>query len=359
MDNILVYLTDFLDFNSYSYDLNSNKKDIIFSGFEFDLSDIDNFVEPAQKHTYSLLNLHNYFVISILVSSDKVIFLVPSHKLDNYVERDFNILTILARAELLCKLVYELYSTRKAPNDKIYVDSLTSEVIGVFDEPLYLDFLALNDININIIKSILGHNKKDFYIWKSRLLKNTVVKTELTSKYSQHTLIEYTSLLTNVLTNFGYPSTDLYTIKKKIFATIDCHTTFPLNLRILDQIITLFFDLLLNKNLSSGTELHQKIKNHIDRNITQQITLPDIARNLRVPLKKLNPTFKKQYGLTINQYIRHHKINIAKNLLYATNLSLQDIAILLGFNSQSYFVTTFKEITNQTPINYRNKIQKN
>ncbi|MBZ1515380.1 helix-turn-helix domain-containing protein, partial [Leuconostoc mesenteroides] len=109
----------------------------------------------------------------------------------------------------------------------------------------------------------------------------------------------------------------------------------------------------LNETYSSEIEGFQKIKYHIDRNITQSLTLSDIARNLHMPLKELNPLFKSKYNITINQYIRRKKIDISKSLLYATNLSFQDIATFVGFNSQSYFITTFKAIVEQTPSDYR------
>lgn len=93
MENILVYLTDFLGLNAYSFDLKSKKEKNNFS--KFDLASIDNFIVLAQKHIYSLLNFDNYFVISILTKTDKIIFLVPNCRLENYIERDFNFFQFL------------------------------------------------------------------------------------------------------------------------------------------------------------------------------------------------------------------------------------------------------------------------
>lgn len=74
-----------------------------------------------------------------------------------------------------------------------------------------------------------------------------VLQKELCSPFSQNILVEYISLLTNVLINFGYPTTDLYIFKKKLFSIINHPISFPLNLKILEYILNLFFDLLLNK----------------------------------------------------------------------------------------------------------------
>lgn len=348
-----MYLTSILGFNAYSFDIQTNKKEIIYSAFDFDFSNAFRFAKLAKKHTYSLVNSNNFFVIGILINQNQLILLVPNFTIFNYLEKDLNLLFILSRLKLLCQLIYEIFSNEIAPKEDVYIGGIQSESIDCMDESIYQETLSLNELNIKLLRTILNHDKNQFLFWKNRLLKNKILICELNSVYAQNTLIEYTTLLSNLIINSGYPCNDIYAIKKKIYAIIAENNAYPINTEILSQIICLFFDLLLNETYSSEIESSQKIKNHIDRNITQSLTLSDIARNLHMPLKELNLQFKAKYDLTINQYIRRRKIDISKNLLYATNLSFQDIATFVGFNSQSYFITTFKAIVGQTPSDYR------
>ncbi|MDI6502267.1 AraC family transcriptional regulator [Leuconostoc suionicum] len=273
----------------------------------------------------------------------------------------FNIvcLFVLSRLKLLCQLIYETYTGKAAPNDDIFVVGAQPESIYLNDNSMQQDMISLNESNIYLLRTILSHNKKEFLNEKSKILKNKFLIHELNSEYSQNTLIEYTVLLTNILINNGYPRKDIYSIKTQIYRIISHNHSQTLNITLLDQIFCLFFNILLDETYTSELNLSQKIKNHIDRNISQSLTLPDIANNLNIPLKELNPQFKSKYKVTINQYIRKQKVSLSKSLLYATNLSLQDIATFVGFNSLSYFISTFKSIVGKTPAEYRKFCKEN
>ena len=65
--------------------------------------------------------------------------------------------------------------------------------------------------------------------------------------------------------------------------------------------------------------------------------------------------FKKEFGLSVSQYIKEKKIDYAKMLLRTTNLSVSEIAQRLGYINLSHFTASFKQITNMTPVNYRKK----
>ena len=58
--------------------------------------------------------------------------------------------------------------------------------------------------------------------------------------------------------------------------------------------------------------------------------------------------------MSIGDYIRRRKIEIAKMLLRTTDRSLGEIAMLLSFNSQSHFGRVFLKETGMTPAAYKN-----
>lgn len=70
----------------------------------------------------------------------------------------------------------------------------------------------------------------------------------------------------------------------------------------------------------------------------------------------LDRLFKKEFGLSVSQYIKEKKIDYAKMLLRTTNLSVSEIAQRLGYINLSHFTASFKQITNTTPVNYRKNI---
>lgn len=58
-------------------------------------------------------------------------------------------------------------------------------------------------------------------------------------------------------------------------------------------------------------------------------------------------------GYGVNDFINEVKVKKAMALLKNTNIPIVEIASMLGFSSQSYFSTLFKQITKRTPTAYR------
>lgn len=72
----------------------------------------------------------------------------------------------------------------------------------------------------------------------------------------------------------------------------------------------------------------------------------------------LNPTylarlFKQETGLTVKEYVTSAKMDTAKNLLKYSDLPYADIAVCLGYSSQSAFIYAFRRFTGTTPGRYR------
>jgi len=70
----------------------------------------------------------------------------------------------------------------------------------------------------------------------------------------------------------------------------------------------------------------------------------------RTTLKKV---FKEIYGLTINEYRTKAHLQLAKNLLVSSNLSITEIAGLCGYVNASKFSEIFKKNEGQLPKDWR------
>jgi transcriptional regulator GlxA family with amidase domain len=65
--------------------------------------------------------------------------------------------------------------------------------------------------------------------------------------------------------------------------------------------------------------------------------------------------FTKNTGYSPLEYKTRQRINIAKNLLATTNLSVKEISTIIGFKDPLYFGRCFKRNTGQSPSEYREK----
>lgn len=67
----------------------------------------------------------------------------------------------------------------------------------------------------------------------------------------------------------------------------------------------------------------------------------------------LNKYFEIAYGSTIKRYMQEARMQEAARLLAETNRSVADIALSVGYESQSKFGNVFKRKYGHTPLEYR------
>ncbi|MBY1730832.1 helix-turn-helix domain-containing protein, partial [Clostridioides difficile] len=64
--------------------------------------------------------------------------------------------------------------------------------------------------------------------------------------------------------------------------------------------------------------------------------------------------FKKKGGYTFTNFLSKVRVEKSKKYILKKNLSILDVAVLIGFNSQNYYSIIFKKFNNFTPVEYKN-----
>lgn len=123
------------------------------------------------------------------------------------------------------------------------------------------------------------------------------------------------------------------------------------------QVAASFVEFCCNKAIvysynGESTTLKKALK-IINANFSSKINLEEIAVQIHVNTSYLSYLFKHEMGLSFTDYINTLRINMAKNLLIKTNMSIIDISMQSGFSDQSYFTKVFKKIESFTPKEYR------
>ena len=125
---------------------------------------------------------------------------------------------------------------------------------------------------------------------------------------------------------------------------------------LLQKIIRHFSDEILGVNKSSNSALIRRVINYIHTHFTEPITLTDAAHYVSLNTSYLSTIFKKETGYSFSQYLSMTRIEHSKLLLKNTDFSILDVAIEVGFDSDSYFCTVFKKFVGISPKQYKNQV---
>lgn len=101
----------------------------------------------------------------------------------------------------------------------------------------------------------------------------------------------------------------------------------------------------------------QKCCDYIELSLDRRIRAADLATLVGYTEYYLTEKFKRETGQSVSSYIRSAKINRAKMLLDASDLSVREISERLAFNTVNYFIQCFRDATGLTPAQYRKAVR--
>lgn len=89
---------------------------------------------------------------------------------------------------------------------------------------------------------------------------------------------------------------------------------------------------------------------------TRQLTITALALEVGINSFKLRVGFKQLFKTTIHQYRVALRLNIAKQLLSETDLTISEIAYKTGFDSRDGFARCFRRKFRESPREWRKGI---
>lgn len=100
-------------------------------------------------------------------------------------------------------------------------------------------------------------------------------------------------------------------------------------------------------------EYIEKTKQYIEANLTRSVTLGEIANICYLSKNYLGKIFKESTGFSPTRYHMMLRVRKARNLIYYTNMSITEIAALMGFSTIQEFSRAFLHIDGHSPSFYR------
>lgn len=236
------------------------------------------------------------------------------------------------------------------------------------------------DINIALEKN------KDFYDW---LFKEYKKGSELASLCIGAFVLACTGLLTNKSCSTHWLFADLFkqmfpnvhlvddkliTDQNGIYSSGGATSYWNLLLYIVEKYTSKdiaitaakFFLLDVGKNSQNGFMIFKgqkqhddceilKVQDYIEQHFIDKITVDDLCLKFNIGRRTLERRFKKATYNSVIEYIQRVKVEAAKKQLEIGRKTVNEVMYEIGYNDIKAFRDLFKKLTTMTPVEYRNK----
>lgn len=164
------------------------------------------------------------------------------------------------------------------------------------------------------------------------------------------------AMLTRFCMEGGMAMEEAFSLSDEYIRRMDCCTNMAEIVYVHDQMALDFVCRMrhLRKNIASSKQVAQAI-DYIYVHIMDRITVNELAEAINISPTHLSRIFKQETGISVSEYIRQRKIDMAKNLLRFSNYDFVEIAVMLSYSSQSHFIQHFRTQMGMTPKAYRDR----
>lgn len=144
---------------------------------------------------------------------------------------------------------------------------------------------------------------------------------------------------------------------KELFSKDDVNSVLAMK----SIVLKLLIDAIEQESIELGkieeySESIKKALSIIEKNLSAELRIPDIAEELYISESRLQKDFKKQIGVPIGKYINDRLMSRALELICENKRSVKEISEMLGFCDQFYFSRRFAQYFKNSPSSYKKNI---
>lgn len=106
----------------------------------------------------------------------------------------------------------------------------------------------------------------------------------------------------------------------------------------------------------SDRQALEAIREYVAAHLDGDLTLAALARRAGMSTSCFSRWFRDQAGVTPHAFVVAARVDGAKELLRASDLTPLEVALAVGFSSQSCLNVAFRRRTGMTPTDYRRQV---
>lgn len=212
-------------------------------------------------------------------------------------------------------------------------------------------------IRRTLIDMVKTGNLDYHHVWERAASTSTGIRMEKTAPLQQakYSVAIFVGACAYAAIDGGLPSETAYNLCDMYVTTVEhCQT--------LSELATvnhmMYEDFVCRVNQLQAGNISKEIwmcRDYIIAHIEEKISLQELAKIAGYEEYYLSRKFKKEMGISLNDFINQTKIQRAKALLSTTNMNIEDVVEQLQFSSRTYFTDVFQKVEGISPSEYRKK----
>lgn len=126
---------------------------------------------------------------------------------------------------------------------------------------------------------------------------------------------------------------------------------------LLEETLSQYLSLLYDASGQDASPLIRSVCRYIQQNLTQRLTLRDIAARYQIDRSVLCRKFKRETGTTLSNYVNQQRVKAACQYFQNGCTNVMEVSQLVGYEDSNYFSRVFKIHTGQSPRAYIRSLQ--
>lgn len=237
-------------------------------------------------------------------------------------------------------------NTNKDLNYRLYLHKTTGFVRTSYNRE-FKGYADIRDGNTEQVKKNLEVIKKEYLQGKGKLSEDTIRNTRY------HVIIS-TAMVSRACVEGGMNRDTAYTLSDIYIQRADVCNSYEKLLDLLEEMHLDYAQRMKALKKETAVSIHvRKIIEYIYDHLDEKLTVYELAEKAKLNVTYFSRLFKKETGQNVNEFVHEAKISTAENMLRYSEFSYSEIALSLGFSSQSAFITLFRSKTGMTPKKYR------
>lgn len=240
----------------------------------------------------------------------------------------------------------ENINTNRALNYKLYLHKTNGFVRTSYSRE-YKGYADIRNGNVEQVRKNLEIIKSHYLEGKGRLSEDTIRNTRY------HVIIS-TAMVSRACVEGGMNRETAYTLSDIYIQRADVCNSYDKLLELLEEMHLDYAQRMKILRKEAAVSIHvRRIIEYIYDHLDEKLTLNELAEKANLNVTYFSRLFRKETGLSVNEFVHNAKIETAENMLRYSEFSYSEIAFSLGFSSQSAFITLFRNKTGMTPKKFR------